>query len=316
MLKLLFHVMTLAGHLLSTPIYIVYDACDIDKETLDTRPKQLPFSLQTQYLQVENADFKKLPNQSIGYRQFDTTCLCTLPITPQSGMLFSTGYVGANILWNNTQPVVGDQNSLGYYTFDDKSYYSYVLLSTGFYTLSLKNWQWSVVFSALLDPENVEAGYGLYQAILSGKYQATPQLSVIFGMINETGLHQEKAWPLLGATYKPNDKLTINCIYPINFSVEYSCTSVCDFGAAYRLTRFRKKLHANNLSSSKGIFEYQGREIEGSVKLIPWPGSFIKLFYGWSIGSDISLADSHNNNLTNYPFKSSTFFGGSAALSF
>ncbi|MEF9519787.1 hypothetical protein SBV45_05280 [Chlamydia crocodili] len=316
MLKLLFHVMTLAGHLLSTPIYIVHDACGVDKEARDACPKPRPFSLQTQYLQVESADFKKLPNQSLGYRQFDATFLCTLPLTPQSGILFSTGYVGANILWDNTQPVPGDPNSLGYYTFQDKSYYSYILLSAGAYTLSLKNWQWSVVLSSLIDPENMEAGYGLYQAVLSGKYQATQQLSVIFGVINETGLHQEKAWPLLGATYKPNDKLTINCIYPVNFSVEYNCTSVCDFGAAYRLTRLRKKLHSNDLASSEGIFEYQGREIEGNVRLCPWPGSFIKLFYGWSIGSDISLADSHNNNVTNHPFKSSAFFGGSAVLSF
>ncbi|SGA26362.1 hypothetical protein [Chlamydia abortus] len=316
MLKLLFHVMTLAGHLLSTPIYMIHDACGIDKETREASPKPHPFSLQTQYLQVEKADFKKLANQSLGYRQFDTTVLCTLPITSQTGAIFSTGYVGARILWDNAQPVVGDPNSLGYYTFQKKSYYSYILLSAGVYTLSLKNWQWSAVVSSLIDPENIEAGYSLYQAVISGKYQATQQLSVIFGVINETGLHQEKAWPLLGATYKPSDKLTINCIYPVNFSVEYNCTSVCDFGAAYRLTRLRKKLHPNDLPSSRGIFEYQGREIEGNVKLYPWPGSFVKLFYGWSIGSDISLADSHNNNVTSYPFKSSAFFSGSAVLSF
>ncbi|WP_348663847.1 hypothetical protein [Chlamydia vaughanii] len=316
MLKLLFHAMTLAGQLISTPIYIIHDACGIDREAREAAPKPRPFSFQTQYLQVENADFKKLPNQSLGFRQYDASLLFTLPLTQQSGLLLSTGYVGTDIRWDNAQPIVGDANSLGYYTFQDKSYYSYLLFSLGAYTLSLKNWQWSVVFSALLDPENVEIGYGLYQAVLSGKYQATEQLSVIFGMINETGLHQEKAWPLLGATYKPNDRLTINCIYPVNFSVEYKCTSVCDFGAAYRLTRFRKKLRTNPLSSSEGIFEYQGREIEGSVKLTPWPGSFIKAFYGWSIGSDISLADGHNNNCTNYPFRSSAFFGGSAMVAF
>lgn len=43
MLKLLFHVMTLAGHLLSTPIYIIHDACGIDKETREASPKPHPF---------------------------------------------------------------------------------------------------------------------------------------------------------------------------------------------------------------------------------------------------------------------------------
>ncbi|EPP37072.1 hypothetical protein CP10881SC42_0520 [Chlamydia avium] len=311
-----FHLLTLAGQLISTPIYIIHDACGIDKEAYEA-PQPRPFSLQMQYLQIENADFKKLPHQSLGLCQSDASLLFTLPLTPQFGLLLSTGYVGVDIHWDHTQPSEEDPKSLlGYATFQDKSYYNYLMFSLGAYTVSLTNWQWSVVFSSFLDPENLEIGYGLYQAVLSGKYQATPQLSAIFGVINETGLHQEKAWPLLGASYKLNDQLTINCIYPLNFSLEYKCTSVCNFGTAYRLTRFRKKLPKNNLSSSEGIFEYQGREIEGNIKLTPWPGSFIKAFYGWSLGKDISLADSHNNQSTSYPFKTSIFFGGSAVVTF
>ncbi|ANG66339.1 hypothetical protein [Chlamydia gallinacea] len=317
MLKLFFHLLTLSGQLISTPIYMIHDALGIDKEAREASSQPRLFSLQMQYLQVENAEFKKLSHQSLGLRQSDASLLFTLPLNPQFGLLLSTGYVGVNVLWDHTQPKVGDpQSLLGYATFQDKSFYNYLMLSLGAYTVSLTNWQWSVMFSSLVDPENLEIGYSLHQAVLSGKYQATRQLSVVFGMINETGLHQEKAWPLIGASYKPNDQVTIHCIYPLNFSLEYKCTSVCDFGAAYRLTRFRKKLPKNHLASSEGIFEYQGREIEGNIKLSPWPGSFIKAFYGWSLGNDISLADSHNTQSTSYPFKTSVFFGGSAIISF
>ncbi|EPP34353.1 hypothetical protein CP10139811_0373 [Chlamydia ibidis] len=316
MFKVLFHVLTFAGHLVSTPIYIIHDACGVDQEVFK-KACPYPFSVQAQYLEVKDADFKDLKNQTIGYQQYDSSFLATLPITQQSGFLFSVGYLGTRVRWQaNDSLSKSDVNAIGYLTFQDQSHYNYISTSFGAYTLSLKNWQWSVLFSGLFDPSHFNIGYGLYQAVVSGKYQATEQLSVVFGVINETGLHQEKAWPLLGATYKPNEKLTLNCIYPVNFSIEYQCTSVCNFGAAYRLTRFRKKLPTNKLPSSRGIFEYQGREIEGNIKLTPWPGSFIKLFYGWSVGSDISLADSHNNNMTAYPFKSSPFFGGSAVISF
>ncbi|WP_201456766.1 hypothetical protein [Chlamydia sp. 17-3921] len=316
MFKLLFQLITFAGHVLSTPIFILQDALGIDPKSCETSPPKA-ISCQTQYLQVNNANFKHLKEQTLGYRQYDATILCTLPITMQSGLLMSTGYVGANILWNSLSTFpIEDPKTLGFTTFQDKSYYNYILLSVGAYTLSMKNWQWSVMFSGLLDPENFKVGYGLYQGILSGKYQATDKLSAVFGVINETGLHQEKAWPLIGVTYKFNENLTLNSIYPTNFSLEYHCTPVCDLGVSYRLTRFRKKLPKNNFSSSLGIFEYQGRAIEANVKLTPWPGSFIRGFYGWSLGSDISLADDHNNNKNTYPFKTSAFFGGSAKIAF
>lgn len=316
MFKLLFQLITFAGHVLSTPIFILQDALGIDQKSCESSsPKAV--SCQTQYIQVQDAPFSHLQGQTLGYRQYDATLLCTLPLTTQSGLLFSTGYVGAKICWEGpTALPLGTPQTLGLATFQDKSYYSYMLFSFGAYTLAMKNWQWSVIFSGLIDPENVEVGYGLYQGVLSGKYQATDRLSAVFGVINETGLHQEKAWPLVGVTYKFDDNLTLNCIYPTNFSLEYRCTSVCDIGAAYRLTRFRKKLPKNSLPSAQGIFEYQGRAIEANIKLTPWPGSFIRGFYGWSLGSDISLADDHNNNKNTYPFKSSAFFGGSVKISF
>ncbi|SPN73576.1 hypothetical protein C10C_0407 [Chlamydia serpentis] len=316
MFKLLFHLAAFAGHILSTPIFIFQDACGIDEENYKNPPPR-PFSTQVQCLQVNDAKFKKLPHQTIGYRQYDGTFLCTIPLTEHSGLLFSTGYIAADIKWKSSIPLSEtDPNGLGLATFRDKSFYNYVLLSLGAYTVSLKNWQWSVILSGLLDPENIEMGYGLYQGVLSGKYQATDKLSAVFGVINETGLHQEKAWPLVGVSYKATDQLTFNCIYPVNFSIDYRATPVCDLGLAYRLTRFRKKLHKNHLSSSRGIFEYQGREIEANVKLTPWPGSFVKGFYGWSIGNDISIADDHNNNKSSHSFKTAAFFGGSAVINF
>ncbi|ANH78232.1 hypothetical protein [Candidatus Chlamydia sanziniae] len=316
MFKLLFHIVTFVGHIFSSPVFIFQDICGIDQETCENPPPR-PFSCQAQYLKIHDAKFKKFPEQTLGYCQHDATFLCTLPITTQSGFLFSTGYIGAAIHWKSSHPVVPlGPELVGVSIFEDASYYNYILLSLGAYTLSMKNWQWSIMCSGLFDPKNIEASYGLYQAVLSGKYQATGKLSLVFGVINETGLHQEKAWPLAGASYRATDKLTVNCIYPINFSIDYHATSVCQLGAAYRLTRFRKKLHKNESIYSQGIFEYQGREIEGNVKLTPWSGSFIKGFYGWSLGKDISIANDHNKNKLIYPFKSSAFFGGSAKITF
>lgn len=296
MFKTLFHCLTLAGQLISTPIYIIYDALNVDTQICRNTPS-LPISIQTDYLQVNEANFTNLKNQSIGYRQYDLSCLCTLPMTSQSGILLSSGYTLTNISWDSSSTLqYHDPKALGYFTFKTAPNYHYVQFSVGTYTLAIKNWQWSVMLSSLLDPQHPAINYGLYRAILSGKYHTSDELSVVFGCIQEIGLHQRNFWPILGASYKPTNKLTIDCIYPLNFSLKYQCTNVCDLGAAYRLTRFLKKLPKNSLSSSQGLFEYEGREIEVNMKLIPWPGSFVKLCAGWSLGHAISLANAQNQD--------------------
>ncbi|MBQ8498469.1 hypothetical protein [Chlamydia sp.] len=316
MLKILFHSMTLLGHLLSTPIYIVGDACGKDRDEYKN-PPLTAFSVESQFLQIGNADFKTLPSQSLGYRQADTLFFATLPVTDMSGFLLSARYLGAEVLWKSSKKLQNtDPQALGYLAFQDKSFYQYVTLSAGAYTLALNNWQWSVLFSGIVDPESMEIGSGLYQFILSSKYHTSDVFSLVMGVINEVGLHDKQAWPLLGFSYKPEDRLTINCIYPVNFSAEYQCTSVCDLGVAYRLTRLRKKFPKNSLKTSEGIFEYSGREIEGNIKLIFWPGQSLKLFGGYSLGNDISLANPRNEDEKTYKFGSSLFFGGSANLHF
>lgn len=316
MFKILFHCIVLAGQLISTPIYIIYDAFNIDTQ-ICREHSPFPVSNQADFLQVNEANFTNLKNQSIGYRQYDLSCMCTFPMTARSGFLLSSGYTLANISWNTLSPLqLHDPQALGYFTFKDAPHHHYVQLSVGAYTLAIKNWQWSMMISSSLDPQHLAVNYGLYRAIFSGKYQTSEELSVVFGCIQEIGLHQRKFWPILGASYKPTKKLTIDCIYPLNFSLKYQCTNVCDLGAAYRLTRFLKKLPNNSLLSSQGVFEYQGREIEANIKLIPWPGSFIKLFGGWSLGHAISLANAHNEDKQTHHFQPSTFFGGSAMISF
>lgn len=316
MLKVLFYAMNLAGQILSSPIYIVHDALNLDRESI-REPSKKPFSCEAQYLWVEDTTFENLPDQTLGYQQIDTSLVCALPLTQQSGLLLSTGFISADIQWKSNEVLNQDApHAVGVWAFQDKSRYNYALLSLGAYTLSLKNWQWSLIFSVLLDPEKLQASYGLYQAVLSGKFHASDELSVVFGMINEAGLYQEKAWPLLGLSYRPTRKLTFNCIYPVNFSIEYQSTPVCDFSLEYKITRFRKRLHANAYSFSEGIVEYHGRELVGNIKMIPYPNSSIKFFIGRSIGNDISIADSRNKNRTSHPFHSSSCIGGSALLSF
>ncbi len=199
--------MTLFGHLLSTPVYMVGDACGKDRDEYRNPPLKA-FSIESQFLQIENADFKTLPNQSLGYRQTDTMFFATLPVTDMSGFLVSARYLGAEVLWKSSKDLQNtDPHALGYFAFQDKSFYQYVSLSAGAYTLALTNWQWSVLFSGMVDPENIEMGSGVYQVVLSSKYHASEAFAVVIGVINEVGLHDKQAWPLLGFSYKPEDSL-------------------------------------------------------------------------------------------------------------
>lgn len=316
MFKILFHCLVLAGQLISTPIYIIYDALNVDTQICRNHAP-LPISTQIDYLQVNDANFTNLKHQTLGYRQYDCSCMCTFPMTPLSGVLLSSGYTLAEISWNSLISLrIDHPDSLGYLTFQKNPKHHYAQFSIGAYTLAIKNWQWSFMLSSSLDPQHLTLNYGLYRAIFSGKYQTSEELSVVFGCIQEIGLHQKKFWPIIGASYKPTDKFTIHCVYPLNFSLTYQCSNVCDLGAAYRLTRFLKKLPQNQLPSSQGIFEYQGREIEANVKLIPWPGSFIKISAGWSLGHAISLSNAYNEDKQTHHFQPSAFFGGSAMISF
>ncbi|WP_213318600.1 hypothetical protein [Chlamydiifrater volucris] len=322
LLKCVSHVVIALGHLLSAPILMVRELVCGPEQEPQTPPPFKPVSIHAKYLVVNPADFDKLYRQSIGYRQFDTTLSLTLPITMKSGFLFSCGYTGAHIDWQTSiepKPINKDkdQHWLGFRTFQERSTFGYLMLSAGAYTLSMDKWQWSFLVSGMIDPEKMtNTEYSWIQGVISGKYQITDNMDSVFGIIGEAGLKETKARPLIGASYKPSDKVTVNCIYPINFSAEYECTKVCTFSTAFRLNRFRKRLYESIYPSSKGIFEYQGRAVEAAVKLSPAPGCSVKAFYGISVGSDISLSEQDGGNKRIYPFGHSAFMGGSAVLSF
>lgn len=316
MFKILFHCLTLTGQLISTPIHIIYDVINVDPQCC-REISSYPLSAQVHYLQINDAAFSNLDYQSIGYRQYDASCMYNLHLTSHTGLLFSSGYSLTHIDWKTSQPLTPDTPaSLGYDTFQKHPELHYCSLSLGAYTHALKKWEWSVMVSSLLDPHHPSIDYGLYRGIVVSRYQTSPNLSVALGVMQEIGLNQKKTKPVLGLVYKPMDKLVIDCIYPLNFSMHYQCTDVCDLGIAYKITKYLKKLPVNDLASSQGILEYQGRAIEGNIKLIPWPGSFVKAFGGMSLGRTISLTDAQNQEKQTYHFQWSNFFGGSVSISF
>lgn len=313
MLRAFLHIATILGQLLSLPIYIAHDAMGVDRESVRSSIPRA-FSFHSHVFTVGEANFKDLLDQTIGCTQYDAELFCTLPLTRHSGILLSVGGGFTRMRWHtSTAPLIP---SLGYQAFEDRSYYAHSTLALGAYTLALQHWQWSALFSCIIDPEHVSREYGVLRGYLSGKYLISEEMSIVFGMIGEMGLHEDKVWPIIGATYKPSPKLTLTFIYPLQFSVNWECTAVCDLGAAYRITRIRKRLHKNPYECSKGIFEYNNRALEGNVRWYLLPGLSLQLFGGISTGSDISLSNRKNQNVNFYPFRSSCFFGTQASYSF
>ncbi|MEG2241286.1 MAG: hypothetical protein RSB82_02150 [Victivallaceae bacterium] len=275
-----------------------------EQEKIDLQRQFRPFSWQTQGFCINKADFKKLKNQSIGYQQFDTTFTATIPCNELSGFIVSCGGVIANIDW--------DTNKI----FRDKSAYAYTLMSVGGYTLALPRWNWSILFSVLTDPEKFGSfNYNIYQLVMCGRYKASDVMEITMGVVNEAGLRQEKAWPLVGLSCKPCKDLTVNLIYPNNFSIDYACSSICRFGTSFRIIRFRKRLHENAILS-KGIFEYENQGLEANIKIIPSERSYLKVFGGIALGKGFSFADRKNHAQITEKFKDSGYFGGNFVISF
>lgn len=316
MFKILFHCLTLAGQIISIPIHIIYDIIGADPQHC-REPSPYSLSTQCDFVQINEASFSHLDHQSLGFRQYDISCIYKLPVNLRSGILFSSGYTLTNIQWRAAEPLKQEtQGALGFYTFQNTPDLHYCSLSLGAYARMFTKWDWSAVFSALIDPYSPSLDYGFYRGLLVSRYQTSQELSLTLGIMQELGLHHKKTWPVVGLIYKPTDKITLDCIYPLNFSLQYQCTDVCDLGVAYRITRFIKKLPQSDLPSSQGILEYQGRAIEGSIKIIPCSGNFIKAFGGVSLGRTISLANKHNCDKQTYHFRCSSFFGGSVVFAF
>ncbi len=276
-----------------------------DQESFPEPAPFYPFSLGGSYARVAPASFysTEVEGQHVVYQQSDANFSYTHPLSETHGLIFGTGWVGTDVVWNEN-PAFNETN------------FNYVNLSAGGFKKLGVCWTWTLNLSAFLDTAYFSlANYALYQGLLWGKYECNPNLELDVGCLIELGLSQDKAWPILGFIYRYNDRCRLHAVYPLDMKLEYDLGSMVTVGGAIRILRNRHRVGPNE-PDPRSIFIYQTWGVEGDLRFQPAPWFFINGFLGSTTRGDLTIRNSADEHGTHYKFRASLYGGVYSALSF
>ena len=268
-------------------------------------PPFSPFSATGSYVDVNSTKFRTrgFREDTLKYRQWEAAFVYKHPITDACGLLFGSGWVGAEVNMENNPNF-------------DETIFNYVNLSVGGFTTAFPDWTWTLTVAGFFDTDEFSfVDYALYQGVLWGRYDFCNCLELDFGLIVEAGLNKDKVWPIIGFVYYPSEKWQINAIYPVDISFDYFFNQYLSASGSVRFLRSRHRVRDNE-PLSQGIFEYRTTGLEFDLTLAPSLCFSIMGFVGSTVKGDFKVSDRNDKNAIHFKFNGSFYAGASAILNF
>lgn len=191
-----------------------------------------------------------------------------------------------------------------------------------------EDWLWKGNIGASFDMDVGQVGgYTLYSAQLWGRYAMTPLLGLHIGVIGITGLHENRAWPIIGFDYTWREKWKLRLIYPVDLSLFYMLNCHWSVGVVHRLFWVRHRV-APSKQFPGAFVEYRNRGTELAVRYEIDPFLQLNVHVGYSHGGELCLSESafcgragqfHRRRFKrceSFSFGGSGYVGGQLSLKF
>lgn len=193
-------------------------------------------------------------------------------------------------------------------------------------------WKCNIGASFDLDAGRIE-GYTLYSAQLWGRYSMSRCLGLHLGVVGITGLHENRAWPIVGFDYTWRERWKLRLIYPVDLSLFYAFNCNWSVGIVHRLFWVRHRVEPSRKSSSGGenvgsFVEYRNRGTELALRYEYDPVFQVTLHVGYAHGGELSVCKAalfrrdgafHRRRFKRYEsfdFDGSGYAGGQFSLKF
>ena len=194
-------------------------------------------------------------------------------------------------------------------------------------------WKFNVGASFDLDVGRI-GGYTLYSAQIWGRYSMNDCLGLHLGVIGITGLHENRAWPIIGIDYVWRERWKIHLIYPVDLSIFYAFNCHWSVGVVHRLFWVRHRVAPPKrdpelIEQRPGAFvEYRNRGTELALRYEYDPVLQVTFHVGYAHGGELCLSEAalcgrrgefHRRRFKVYEsfsFDGSGYVGGQLSLKF
>ena len=244
------------------------------------------------------------PEEHIGYASNGIQGHYTSHVTAKESVISTLGYNRAILSWK--------QNP--YFT---QKYFDTVLVGLGITSTRLENWLWRGSFGVAFAVDSGGfANYGIYNAMMWGRYTYSQSLGLHIGIVGQTiGLRKENILPILGVDYRMGNHWQLNLIFPVDGSLTYLWTRDWQVGIALRRVAERRRTGPNQ-PVSRAIYQYTNTGLELFANFLAGSHFNARFDLGGMMGGDLKVMNQTGGALQTLKFKPAIFADIRVAINF
>lgn len=264
-----------------------------------------PFSLEGGYVAAMPARLceEGIEGEELRFARAETRLNYTYAMTPCFGLLMGAGYDRITLDWHKNP-------------FFKEKHFGYVNFAIGAYTTAFCDFLWSATLAIFIDTEVLDiTNYALYEGVFFGEHKLSQELRFQVGFIVESGLNNDKIWPILGFEWDGGKRWRIGAVYPLDIAIEYRLMPELSIATSARFFQSRHRLKISE-PLSQGLFQYQNIGIEGSLLCHPIQGFVLNGFIGTTLKGDLKITNPNYLIGTHYKLNNALYGGLEANLMF
>jgi hypothetical protein len=198
--------------------------------------------------------------------------------------------------------------------FDQKGFNS-VYFGLGFFTHRAGNWDWKGFARVNLDPCHLNLNeYMWFDMLLWGRYKFACDWGFHAGIIALTGMKIDRVYPIIGLDWSYSDRIKINAIFPLDFSIVFKYNCDWSFYLGSRTWDVRQRTGKDE-NVERALWEYRaaGAEIAADYR---WKMFVANVHLGYSLGGRVKISNEHHRHTKRLDFKSAPYAGGELSVNF
>lgn len=273
----------------------------------DTPDKPTPFSLSSSFDAIGKSKITK------GFFKDDKVSFAEAQIEGGFVFYYNPAFTeGANVALTYAATRIHWEQNL----FTNQDIFHTISLSFGFFTKRMEDWLWRAQLAANFDSpgKKFTGRYISYDGLIWGRYDYCEHIGVHGGLIIQTGMRLDKAWPIFGVDWQINNKWKLYLVYPVHIAMEYALTKHWTLELAIRFFNTRHRVKRNSVGAGD-LIRYENNGGEFAIKYEA-KGVEYNIHAGYTFGGKYRIANPSNHHPHTYDLGCAAYVGAEADVKF
>lgn len=178
------------------------------------------------------------------------------------------------------------------------------------------DWIWKGELAINFDTIHTNYNFYMdYDLTLWGRYDYRDNIGLNLGLIIQTGMKMDLVYPIIGVDWEINDTWTLNGIFPVNLSLQYTINSNWTGAAAIRFFDVRYRV-APHEPEPMALVSYRNTGFEFALLYECDPTIEANLHIGSTAGGMLRISNKNNKHPHHFKMDPALYGGGQIIWSF